>query len=67
MGAPRIMRSSLRSEANHLASSDSRGMIAACYRISPVTVSRIFNKTCLEIWNSRLQEGYIAPPEPPED
>ena len=78
MVAPRIMRSSLRREAigprerlcvtlRNLASIDSRGTIAASYRISSVTVSRIINETCLAICNSVLQEGYIAPPETPDD
>ena len=60
MVAPRIMKRSLRREAigprerlcvtlRYLASGDSRGTIAASYRISPVTVSRIINETCLEI------------------
>ena len=74
MVAPRITRSLLCREAIglcitlcYLASGDSRGTIVASYRISPVTVSRIINKTCLEIWNSLLEEGYIAPPETPDD
>ena len=78
MVAPRIMRGSLRREAigprerlcvnlRYLASGDSKGTIAASYRISPVTVSRSINEKCLEIWNSLLQQGYIAPPETPDD
>ena len=78
MVAPRIMRRSLRREAigsrerlcvtlRYLASCDSRRTIAASCRISPVTVSRIINETCLEIWNLLPQEGYIAPPETPND
>ena len=65
MVAPRIMRSLLYREAieprewlcvtlRYLASGDSWGTIAASYRISPVTVSHIINKTCLEIWNLLL-------------
>ena len=72
------MRSSLRREAigpreklyvtlRYLASADSRGTIAASYWISPVTVSRIINETCLEILNSLLQESYIAPRGTPDD
>ena len=78
MVEPRIMRSLLRRKAiwsrerlcvtlRYLASGDSRGTIAASYRVSAVTVSRIINETCLEILNSLLQEGYIAPPETPDD
>ena len=69
MVATRIMISSLRREVigprerlcvtlRYYASDDLRGTIAAIYRFSPVTVSRISNETCLEIWNSLLQEGY---------
>ena len=78
MAEPRIMRSLLRRKAiwsrerlcvtlRYLASGDSRGTIAASYRVSAVTVSRIINETCLEILNSLLQEGYIAPPETSDD
>lgn len=67
MAAPRIMRTSLGREANrpreklcftlhYLVSGDSRVMIAARYRISPVTINSNFNKTCLEIRNSLLQK-----------
>lgn len=78
MAAPRIMRTSLGREANrpreklcftlhYLVSGDSRVMIAARYRISPVTINSNFNKTCLEIRNSLLQKSYVAPPEAPDN
>lgn len=78
MVAPRIRRISLHREAigsrerlcttlRYLAFGNSRGRIAATYKISQVTVSCIISKTCLGIGTSLLQKGFVALPETPDD
>lgn len=71
---PLIKRSSIRRETiepaerlcvtlRYLITGDAFTTIAASYRVSETSISRIVNKTCKAIWNVLLEKGFVKCPK----
>ena len=72
--APKIVKSSVKREPigpeerlcvtlRYLSTGDAHVTIAASYRISPTTISRIVKETTEAIWESLIENNYLNPPQ----
>ena len=75
--APRIQKSSMKRECigpserlcvtlMYLTTGDAPSMIATNFRISPTSIGRIIEETCVKIWNVLVKE-YVPAPQSKED